>query len=84
MTGRYCPGCDLLILHKDLLEDLMVRAAERKDPTIIGRDYLVLGTVERSYWRRHHGSATMGGVMDQLHDFQDVVIFEPAYGCASE
>ena len=79
MTGRYCRGCDLLILHKDRLESLMVRAVERNDPTMIGRDYLVLGTVERSYWRQHHGGATMGGVLAQSHDFQKVVIFKPAY-----
>jgi hypothetical protein len=78
MTGRYCPACQLIILHQDRLEDLLVRACERNDPYIIGNDYLVLGTVERRAWRQiqqqPYGYETL---FDNSHDFAGYVFFEP-------
>jgi hypothetical protein len=77
MRGRYCTACDLVILHQDVVEDLLVRAFERQHPEIIGNDYLIIGTVEQAYWRKYKGKATAGPVFDNLHDFERVVIYEP-------
>ena len=77
VTGRYCPACDLIILHKDIVEDLMARTFERYDSSVIGNGYLIIGTVEQAYWRKYKGQATTGPVLDNLHDFEDVVIYEP-------
>ena len=78
MSGPYCPKCDLIILHKDKVEELLTAAFVQRDPTIIGNDYLIVGTVERAYWRK---ASTQGGtyqeLFDSLHDFKQVVIFEP-------
>lgn len=78
MTGPYCPNCDLLILHKDKLETLLVQAMEQYDPSLIGNDYLVVGTLERKGWReaqKQPGSYDV--VFDNLHDFKEVVTLEP-------
>lgn len=77
VTGRYCQACDLIILHKDIVEDLMARACERYDSSVIGSEYLIIGTVEQAYWRKYKGKATAGPVLDNLHDFENVVIYEP-------
>jgi hypothetical protein len=76
MTGRYCPRCELIILHKDRVEDLLTRAFERAAPSIIGNDYLIIGTVEPAYWRKSKGKAGAPEVFEHLHDFKEVVIFE--------
>lgn len=82
MTGRYCPHCDLVILHQDVVEDLLARALAEHEPSALGNDYLVLGTVERRYFHKHkHGGGTIEAALKNLHDFKEVVIFEPApYG----
>lgn len=78
MSGPYCAACDLIILHKDKVEQLLTATFIQRDPSIIGNDYLIIGTVERTYWRK---ASTKGGtyqeMFDNLHDFKQVVIFEP-------
>jgi hypothetical protein len=76
MTGRYCETCDLIILHKDVVEDLMARAFALHNPSVIGNEYLIIGTVESSYWRKYKGKATMGPAFENLHDFEKVVVYE--------
>ena len=76
MSARYCPPCDLLILHQGMVEKLLVSTFEEHQPEIIGNDYLVVGTVERSYWRRHESQGTVGAAGEHLHDFQHVVDYE--------
>jgi len=72
-TCRYCPDCDLLIAHQDQIETLLARMFAYYDPTLIGNDYLVLGTVERAAWRA--GTQQPKGIaemLEYLHDFKEV------------
>lgn len=80
MTGRYCPVCDLLILHQDKLEQLLVAACElHGHPEVIGNEYVVAGIVERSYFREtSSGKIPQGSLFDYLHDFKQHVTFEPS------
>lgn len=78
-TCRYCPSCDLLIAHQDEVEGVLAALFTTHKPEIVGNEYLVLGTMERSAWRR--GIATPLTIQEMravLHDFRDVVRFEPA------
>ena len=80
MTGRYCPACDLLILHRDKVESLMTYSMEQIDPSLIGNDYLIVGTVERKGWResiKQPGNYDV--VFDNMHDFKEIVQFEPVH-----
>ena len=80
MSGPYCPICDLIILHKDKVEKLIMMTFEKLHPQTIGDDYLIIGTVERDYWRK---TSKTGGThqefFDNLRDFEKVVVFEPIY-----
>lgn len=80
MTGRYCPQCDVLILHQDVVEDLLVRALEPHKPEVIGHDYLIVGTLDRAAWRGRGSEPTLGPAIEQLHDFKEVVRFEAEHG----
>ena len=76
-TCRYCPACDLLIAHKDEIEAQMASYFQQAAPEVVGSDYLVVGTVDRTDWLR----GTEGDMMPQdmievLHDFKDVVQFK--------
>ncbi len=79
MTARFCPTCELLILHRDKLEQLLVAACSERFPEIIGNDYLVLGTLERSHWRQVIAGSTIQEALEYLHDFRRVLTFEPQY-----
>ena len=79
MTARYCPDCDLLVLHQDVVEGLLVWTFEQHKPEVIGNDYSIIGTVERSYWRKYKGQITMGPAIEHLHDFESVVQYSPLH-----
>lgn len=78
MSGPYCPACDLIILHQDKVESLLTATFAELDPSIIGNDYLIMGVVERAYWRKaSRGNGTHQELFDNLHVFRQVVKFEP-------
>jgi hypothetical protein len=69
---RYCPECDLLIAHQDELEPLMVLSFQEQFPEVIGNDYLVLGTLDKSAWRqRDKEPLEMANIPAKLHDFKE-------------
>lgn len=78
-TCRYCPSCDLLIAHRDEIEALMAAMFAEHKPEVVGNDYLVLGTIDRAEWQRGRTSPlNIPQMVAVLHDFKDVVRFEPA------
>ena len=77
---RYCPQCDLLIVHKDELEHMLVLAHQENNPEIIGNEYLVLGTLAPSAWRRRDKEPiTIENAQANVHDFKDYLDIKPAY-----
>ncbi len=78
-TCRYCDVCDLLIVHQDELEAQLVFLFSTRAPELIGNDYLVLGTLDRDVWRQSRKDPLpIPGMVDNLHDFKEVLEFEPA------
>ena len=78
-TCRYCPSCDLLIAHRDELEAWLAAFFGQQKPEVVGNDYLVVGTEERAAWRRGtRMPLTTQELLEGLHDFVEVVRFEPA------
>jgi len=80
-TCRYCPACDLLIVHQDELEAQLEALFAERDPSLIGNDYLVLGTVERQAWRESLKQPKgIQEMLEHLHDFKGVrtVEYRPA------
>jgi hypothetical protein len=77
-TCRFCPDCQLLIAHQDDLEAYLAAFLQKRAPEVVGNDYLVIGTLDRADWKRgaERGS-TVKDIIGWLHDFKDVVNFEP-------
>jgi hypothetical protein len=81
MTCRYCPYCDLLIVHQDELEGLLAAIFTVHNPEIIGNDYLVIGTMDRPDWKRGtQNQLPAKDLLEVLHDFKEVVKFEVVRG----
>jgi len=51
-TCRYCPRCEIIIVHQDELEPLLAALLSNHAPQVIGNDYLVIGTVQIAIWKR--------------------------------
>ncbi|MGC9347192.1 MAG: hypothetical protein ACP5JG_03545 [Anaerolineae bacterium] len=49
-TCRYCKDCDTLFAHKDQVEHMLTEMFRRRNPDVIGNDYMIFGTVERKAW----------------------------------
>lgn len=80
MAGKYCPICDLLILHQDKVEELLTAAMMGNNPDVIGNDYLVIGTVDRKGWREAQKNPYgLKTTFRYLHDFKEYVTFEIAH-----
>jgi len=77
-TCRYCPRCDLLIAHQDELEAWLAAFFGQQQPEVVGNSYLVVGTEDRAAWRRGtHTPLTTTEMLEHLHDFIEVIRFEP-------
>jgi len=84
-TCRYCPRCDLLIAHQDEVEEKLAIFVGQQAPQFVGNYYLVVGTIDRDVWRRGVREALeLEGLMENLHDFKQVLRFEVAYGWGKE
>ena len=77
-TCRYCPGCDLLVAHRDEIEGLL-SAVLGLPPEALRERYLVVGTEDRADWRRGmRAGVSTEEALAALHDFAEVVDIRPA------
>jgi hypothetical protein len=51
-TCRYCSRCELVIAHKDELDAELAHSLAKLAPGAAGREYAVLGTLDRKMWER--------------------------------
>lgn len=76
-TCRYCPKCDVLIAHKDEIVGYLHRLFSERAPEVIGNNYMVMGTTERSYWKEGFTKAHLPSeVLTNLHGFKEYLNFE--------
>lgn len=85
---RYCPKCDILIVHQNELEHMLVLSFEKRSPKAIGTEYLVLGTLDISSWRAGKKAPILvENLLDHLHGFKErleVEYIPPHWGPADE
>jgi hypothetical protein len=55
-TCRYCSRCEVVMVSRKELEAKLARGLSQMAPEMIGKDYLVLGTIEIKVWREGLGS----------------------------
>lgn len=70
MSHRYCPTCDLIILHRDRLEALLLQLFPDRELEALRQQYLVMGTIERSAFRASLKTPlSIPEALEHLHDF---------------
>ena len=74
---RYCTKCDLIITRKSEIEFMMATAFENKRPEIIGNDYLVMGTLDKSHWRNRDNIGEDSEIIELMYVFKDALNFKP-------
>lgn len=80
-TCRYCPNCDLLIVHKNELDALLGEMTGQPNFNQSGEDYLVVGTIDRKDWQEGMPMKTIEELRAIVHDFKRVLEFKLApYG----
>jgi len=80
-TCRYCPHCDLLIAHQNDVEHFLASYFMQQKPEVVGNDYLVVGTLDKTTWMRGtQQQMSMHETLDALHDFKEVVTFKVTGG----
>jgi hypothetical protein len=71
---RFCPDCDLLIVHQDELEAQLAIHLSEHFPAAVGNDYLVLGTMERAAWNENRRNPKpLPEILDSVADFREVL-----------
>ncbi len=71
-TCRYCKACDLLIANKNEIENFLTDLFVETIPEIVGNRYLVVGTLEKSAWRKGmHQSITAGEMLPYASYFKE-------------
>ena len=76
---KYCLKCDLIIVKKSEIETYMSAQFEKVNPSIIGNEYLVFGTLDRNDWKKYHNTPTPPNkAIEQMYVFKDVLKFEIA------
>jgi len=83
------PGCEVVYVGKkagfhalpqDEIEALLAALFASHKPEVIGNDYLIVGTLERSAWKRGCQTPLMvPEMLENLHDFKDALLFEPVH-----
>lgn len=55
-TCKYCSKCELIVAHKKELEEQLYITFKEVDPTAVGKPYKVMGTVDKSKWKKSIGT----------------------------
>ena len=61
-----------------LEQTFLLKEMEKRNPDVIGNDYLAIGVVDREDWRRgSKGELTQNQLIERMYVFKDVWVFEP-------
>ncbi|MBI3979350.1 MAG: hypothetical protein HY331_14300 [Chloroflexi bacterium] len=80
-TCRYCPYCDLLIAHQDEIEAFLAAFFGERKPEVVGKDYLVVGTLDRADWKESARTPIMPrDMLARVYEFKEVLHFRVTGG----
>ncbi len=69
-TNRYCKQCDLLIGHQHEIEHHLTKLFSKLNPSIVGNEYLIIGSVNKSTWQKSTKQTLLiSEIVESTHDF---------------
>lgn len=71
---KYCSRCELIMAHQDELEAQLAYIFSKTASDLIGKGYLVIGTVDHTVWKKglKGSGGGLGEIMEHLADFEAV------------
>jgi hypothetical protein len=77
-TCRYCTRCELIIAHKDELDREVAISMAKLAPETVGKEYLVMGTLDRKVWQRglQGQPATLEDTLEHVAEFKKVLTLQ--------
>jgi hypothetical protein len=72
LTCKYCSRCETIMVHQHELEAQLAYRFSRHAPDVIGKDYMVLGTVDKKVWQSslQGKSQELGEILKHVADFK--------------
>src|SRR3990167_5784321 len=72
-TSRYCPQCELIIVHQKDLEEKLCVFFDQHAPKLVGNDYFVLGTLSIKAWKEGSGGMklSLAQILEHVSDFKE-------------
>ena len=84
-TCRFCPPCELIIAKRVELDPLVAEACQQFSPESTGKDYLVMGTMDRKDWKEAQTSfIAQAEAMNRVYLFKNIWKFEIRGGWCHE
>ena len=78
-TSRFCPSCELIIVHRDELEPELARIASHPITDQLSIEYLLIGTVPLAVWKSSmRNCMSIETVRHLAADFKKQLIFTPS------
>jgi hypothetical protein len=73
-TCKYCSRCELIVAHRHEIDEQLTMLFGQIAPECVGNDYLVVGTVERKFWKQEtlEKNAAIGETLNHMADFRKV------------
>jgi len=78
-TSRFCPNCDLIIVHRDELEPQLANILTLPLSDKLSTQYLVIGTLPLSVWKSAiRNSLSIEVARNFASDFKEHLVFTPS------
>ena len=73
LTCKYCAKCELIIADQEALETELCILFEKIDPSKVGHDYFIAGTMDKKAWKKNIGKETdFGDMLEYVSDFKTI------------
>jgi hypothetical protein len=70
-TCKYCSRCEMVMCDQDQLEAELAHAFATRSPEVLGREYFVVGTVDRKTWQSGlRGKGDLDQLVEHAADFK--------------
>ena len=81
-TCKYCSKCELIVAHKNELEEQLILFCTRYCEENIGKEYLVMGTIDKKKGKEGFSGKKLDfdDVLNHMSDFIDYIKIKYDYG----
>jgi hypothetical protein len=77
LTCKYCPKCELIIAHKDVIQPYLLHHFGESQPEVVGNDFFIVATLELAYWNQvKDNPGSLPDFLPQMADIKEHLVYE--------